>query len=144
MPIVAGLIAVSLLLSLLLSIIGIVGQPAGHRPAVPTRDRYGDPLPASPNPGDQETDDEEDGTEGSDVSPIMLRGCSTRGTRPSWVGATRPRPSPRLLERPWKRLSGRCDIAPQNASDGNNHRCSRNRADRTLIVPRYPSAEDTG
>ncbi|HEX6507150.1 MAG TPA: hypothetical protein VF221_05905 [Chloroflexota bacterium] len=65
MQIVEGIIAVIVLLSLVFFVVYIVGTvrlPTGHRPRTPTLDRYGDPLPASPNPGSHETEDEEEGS----------------------------------------------------------------------------------
>ena len=66
MQIVEGVIAVTSLLSILfflLYVIGIFRLPTGRRPRTPTFDRYGDPLPASPNPGFEETEQEHEGAE---------------------------------------------------------------------------------
>jgi hypothetical protein len=62
--IVEAVIAVTSVLSILfflLYVIGILRLPTGRRPRTPTFDRYGDPLPAAPNPGFQETEHEEEG-----------------------------------------------------------------------------------
>lgn len=61
MQIVEGIVAATSVLSILffvLYVIGIMRQPTGRRPDTPSFDRYGDPLPPSPNPGYQETEDE--------------------------------------------------------------------------------------
>jgi hypothetical protein len=62
--IVEGVIAVTSMLSILFFVlyaIGIFRLPTGQRPSTPAFDRYGDPLPAAPNPGFQETEREEEG-----------------------------------------------------------------------------------
>jgi hypothetical protein len=59
--IVEGVIAVTTLLSILLFlayVAGSLGMPSGRRPKTPTMDRFGEPLPASENPGFEETEDE--------------------------------------------------------------------------------------
>ena len=62
MRVVEGLISAGAILSVgffLLYVIGIFRLPTGSRPDTPTLDRHGEPLPAAPNPGYQETEGEE-------------------------------------------------------------------------------------
>lgn len=61
MLVVEDVIAVIVGLSVLFFLVyaaGLLRMPTGRRPDTPTYDRYGDPLPESPNPGFQETEDE--------------------------------------------------------------------------------------
>jgi hypothetical protein len=61
--IVEGVIAATALLSILfflIYVIGLLRSPTGHRPAVPTFNRFGEPMTPKPNPGYEETADEHD------------------------------------------------------------------------------------